>query len=360
MRPKAAPLALVTATALTLACGVVGPRSLRYGRGTYNTAIQQTNSEQLLLNLVRLRYRDSPLFLEVTSISSSLSLELGAGLGGTVGRANSSVAPGTAVTYIDRPTITYAPLQGSRFGTQFLSPVELSDILLLYHAGWAMDRIFRLFVQKLGPLQNAPRASGPTPHNAPEFESFFAATELMRSLWADGLVDLSFLPSVAGNSLTLTLTARTDSEARIARLCALLGLPGPTYKIILTEAPRPDEVGAVQLVTRSLLGGMYYVSHGVEVPAEDYAIGRVPTTRDGDGNVFDWARMTGALMRVHHGSREPKNAYVSVFYRGLWFWIADNDLDSKSTFSFITQVLELQSGEIKNTAPVLTLPIAAE
>ncbi|PCC70580.1 hypothetical protein SAMN02745121_05535 [Nannocystis exedens] len=359
MRRTAAALVLFSAT--TLACGAVGPRSLRYGRGTYNAAIQQTNIEQLLLNLVRLRYRDAPLFLEVTSISSSLSLELGAGLGGTIAPPNSSVAPGSAVSYIERPTITYAPLQGSRFGTQFLSPVELSDILLLYHAGWAIDRIFRVFVQKLGPLQNAPRASGPTPHNAPEFEAFFAATELMRSLWADGLVDLTYLPSVAGNGLTLTLTRRgDDTDTRVARLCALLGLPGPTYKITLTEAPRPGEVGAVQLVPRSLLGGMYYVSHGVEVPPEDYAVGRVPTTRDDAGEVFDWARLTGTLMRVRHGAREPKNAYVSVYYRGLWFWIADNDLDSKSTFSFIAQVLELQSGEIKGTAPVLTLPIAAE
>lgn len=351
----------VVAVAVSLtACTAVGPRSLRYGRGTYNAAIQQTNSEQLLLNLVRLRYRDAPLFLEVTSISSSLSVELGAGLGGTVGAGNSSVAPGTAVTYIDRPTISYAPLQGSRFGTQFLSPVELSDILLLYHAGWALDRIFRVFVQRLGPLQNAPRASGPTPHNAPEFESFFAATDLLRSLWAEGLIDLAYLPSVAGNGLTLTLANRPHTEAKIARLCALLGLPGPTRTITLTQSPRPDEPNAVLLVPRSLLGGMYYVSHGVEVPAEDYAVGRVPTTRDEAGSLFDWARITGSLMRVHHSRREPAGAYVSVYYRGLWFWIADNDLDSKSTFSFITQVLELQSGEVKVTGPVLTLPIAAE
>lgn len=357
--PRAFLSVVAVAVSLT-ACNAVGPRALRYSRGSYNVAIQQTNSEQLLLNLVRLRYRDAPLFLEVTSISSSMSLELGAGLGGTVAPGNSSVAPGTAVTYIDRPTITYAPLQGSRFGTQFLSPVELSDILLLYHAGWALDRIFRVFVQRLGPLQNAPRASGPTPLNAPEYEAFFAATELLRSLWAEGLVDLKFLPSVAGNSLTLTIAERPHTEAKVAKLCALLGLSAPTRTITLTQAPRPGETNAVLLVPRSLLGGMYYVSHGVDVPGEDYVVGRVPTTRDDAGKLFDWARLTGSLMRVNHSRREPTGAYVSVYYRGLWFWIADNDLESKSTFSFIAQVLEMQSGEIKSAAPVLTLPIAAE
>lgn len=354
-------LSFATATALVTACGAVGPRSLRYGRGTYNTAIQQTNSEQLLLNLVRLRYRDAPLFLEVTSISSSLSIEVGAGLSGSASPGNGgSVAPGTAVTYIERPTITYAPLQGSRFGKQFLSPVELSDILLLYHAGWAIDRIFKVFVQKLGPLQNAPRASGPTPTAAPEYEAFFTATDLLRSLWADGLVDLTYLPSVAGDALTLSITSRPDATEKIARLCALLGLPGPTAKITLTEAPRRGEAGSVLLVPRSLLGGMYYISHGVEVPAQDYSIGRVPTTRDALDRPFDWVRVTGSLMRIRHSAREPAGAYVSVHYRGLWFYIEDTDLDSKSTFSFITQVLEMQSGEIKSNAPLLTLPIAAE
>jgi hypothetical protein len=348
--------------ALVTACSNVGPRSLRYGRGTYNTAVQQTNSEQLLLNLVRLRYRDPPLFLEVTSISSSMSVEVGGTLGGSVfsGRT-ASVSPATGVTYIDRPTITYSPLQGTRFGTQFLSPVALSDILLLYHAGWAIDRIFKVFVQKLGPLQNAPRASGPTPVVAPQFEQYFAATDLLRSLWADGLIDLAYTPSVAGDALTLTIGQHPDAGPRVARLCQLLGLQRATSTIILTDTPRRDEPNAVRLVPRSLLGGMYYVSHGVEVPPVDYEIGRVPTTRDAAGEKFEWSRMLGNLLRIHHSAREPSGAYVAVFYRGLWFYIDDADLDSKATFSFLIEALELQSGEIKaGNVPVLTLPIAAQ
>ena len=36
---------LAAMAALLLACQTFGPRSLRYGRGTYNAAIQQTNSQ---------------------------------------------------------------------------------------------------------------------------------------------------------------------------------------------------------------------------------------------------------------------------------------------------------------------------
>jgi predicted small lipoprotein YifL len=351
-------LAAVTALA---GCGTAGPRSLRYGRGTYNAAIQQTNSEQLLLNLVRLRYRDAPLFLEVTSISSSLSVELGASVAGSVTPGSGgSVAPGSSVTYIERPTITYAPLQGTRFGTQFLSPIELSDLLLLYHSGWAIDRIFKVFVQRLGSLQNAPRASGPTPGEAPIYEGFFEATGILRSLWSEGLVDLSFVSSVSGSALMLQVESTGATTQRLERLAQLLGLPGPTARIYFSATPGPDDRHTVMVVPRSLLGGMYYVSHGVEVPDEDYKVGRVPTTRSADRSTFDWTRVTGSLMRIRWSRREPSGAYVSVHYRGLWFYIADNDLDSKSTFSFLAQVLELQSGEIKSPVPILTLPVAGD
>lgn len=342
------------------ACSRVGPSSLRQGRGSYNAAIQQTNSEQLLLNLVRLRYRDAPLFLEVTSISSSLSIELGATVGAAASAQGTTVSPGSGVTYVERPTITYAPLQGSRFGKQFLRPLELEDIELLYRSGWAIDRILKVFVQRLGPLQNAPRASGPTPDAAPEFADFFAAAGILRSLWTEGRIELRRVTSVAGGALVLNIDPAPDAADRVAALSRLLGLSSPTSTLVLDDRAATGDPNAVPLVPRSLLGGMYYVSHGVEVPQADLAAGRVPTTRTSDGAAFDWAHLTGALMRVRHSARPPAGAYVAVQHRGLWFFIDDSDLDSKSTFSFLAQVLELQSGEIKGGGPLLTLPIAAE
>ncbi|MFQ5503151.1 MAG: hypothetical protein ACE5EQ_12795, partial [Phycisphaerae bacterium] len=46
----------------------LGPAALRVSQSQYNNAIQQTSAEQLLLNLVRLMYRESPMFLEVGSV----------------------------------------------------------------------------------------------------------------------------------------------------------------------------------------------------------------------------------------------------------------------------------------------------
>ena len=54
---------------------------------------------------------------------------------------------------------------------------------------------------------------------------------------------------------------------------------------------------------------------------------------------------------------KPDNAFVSVPYRGAWFYIADDDLNSKSTFTLLKQLFSLQAGQIKEAGPTLTLPV---
>ena len=60
-----------------------------------------------------------------------------------------------------------------------------------------------------------------------------------------------------------------------------------------------------------------------------------------------WTELRGPRFRMNNYDR----------YRGAWFYVDDSALPSKSTFSFLTQLLALQSGEVKSSAPVLTIPI---
>src|SRR4051794_21066605 len=50
-------------------CGL-GPKSLHETRQPYNEAVKLTSEEQLLLNIVRLRYSDNPSSLAVPSIAA--------------------------------------------------------------------------------------------------------------------------------------------------------------------------------------------------------------------------------------------------------------------------------------------------
>ncbi len=54
--------------------GCLGPKAIRSTRLRYNDVIHDTNDEQLLLNIVRLRYADSPIFIDLPSITSQFEV----------------------------------------------------------------------------------------------------------------------------------------------------------------------------------------------------------------------------------------------------------------------------------------------
>ena len=59
------------ALVLSPACRLAGPGQVPQDQFDYNAAIARSAHEQLLLNLVRLRYHETPVFLTVASVISS-------------------------------------------------------------------------------------------------------------------------------------------------------------------------------------------------------------------------------------------------------------------------------------------------
>jgi|LakMenE18May11ns_1017448.scaffolds.fasta_scaffold9882173_1 hypothetical protein len=69
---------LIVLAASLLGCSF-GPRSLMQTRLRYNDAVKTTSEQQFLLNIVRLRYTDTPSSLSISSIADQQEL------GGTTG-----------------------------------------------------------------------------------------------------------------------------------------------------------------------------------------------------------------------------------------------------------------------------------
>ena len=62
---------VVLSLVLALAgCANIGPSVVATERYQYNLAMQRAEDQQLLSNLVRLRYRDRPYFLETSSLAT--------------------------------------------------------------------------------------------------------------------------------------------------------------------------------------------------------------------------------------------------------------------------------------------------
>ena len=351
-RPRSALLALIATLAL---CGcAVGPRAISVEHANYNDVLVRTSDEQLLRNLVRLRYRDRPLFLEVSSITSQIVV------GGSGGTAVSPLADGPeesfglkgSVSYKEQPVITYQPLSGSDFMTRFMLPVRLETLVQLSQSGWSIERILRICAQSMNGLPNAPTAAGPTPSTAPKFERFAQAATLFRKLQSEGVLSAGF--GREGEALIPMLHINAADTRTDSKLKNVVGAGGPYIRLVPGLSSGGPQTLSVQ--TRSLNGMLHYLSHGVDIPPIHHNQGLVTQTAGSDGE-FDWQRLTQGLLSVQSGTTRPVAAAVSIRYRDHWFWIADNDLDSKSTFSFLAQLLSLQSEAGDAPEPMLTIPL---
>lgn len=178
----------------------MGPGAMKVGHEQYSAALRQILNEQMLLNLVGLRYTDAPMFLQVTSISTqfvfdqsaSASGTLTENVGGTGGKNPSLLSLGGSIGYQERPTITYAIPNNSEFLRGLLIPIKVDQLALIAESGWSGGEVMRLAVERINGLDNAPRASGPTPSNQPRYDEFLEAVQLMGTLARDGLIGLEY------------------------------------------------------------------------------------------------------------------------------------------------------------------------
>jgi hypothetical protein len=140
----------------------------------------------------------------------------------------------------------------------------------------------------------------------------------------------------------------------------------PMYRILPPEAGlfqrqfQPEGPDIV-VATRSVLGTMGLLSKGIDVPEKHLKEGLVaPPPLEADGTPFDWTQVTSGMFHVCVAKCKPKHAFVAVKYRGFWFYIADDDRESKSTFNLVLEMFNVQITQgIGAQQPILTVPVGA-
>ena len=71
---------------------------------------------------------------------------------------------------------------------------------------------------------------------------------------------------------------------------------------------------------------------------------------------FDARQITRGLFRVCVQKHRPWRSDVAVHYRGHWFYIAEDDVQSRSTLNLVKLAIDIQS-QAGAAGPVLTLPL---
>src|SRR5262249_31055435 len=146
----------------------------------YNEAVKVTTEQQLLLNIVRLRYTDTPSSLALTAIADQQEAIaalraipfFAAAAAGDFGGYRGALLPQAELTRTTRPTLSYTPLDAQEFTRRLFTPISLEGMTYLAKTPWPVATVFRLWLENLNWVPNAETASGPTPKGPPEFVEF--------------------------------------------------------------------------------------------------------------------------------------------------------------------------------------------
>jgi hypothetical protein len=357
-------VALIGATVLAGCQSLVGPASIAPDRINYADAIGDSWKQEMLLNIVKLRYFDTPVFLDLSSIISSYQIEgqfnVAASLlpkaasssGRTTTTGNTALGLGAGASYLEHPTITYTPLTGEKFVNALLKPLPPQTIFAMIESGHPADFILEMSVDAINGIQNSSVAPARMRVANPTFALVVEALRRLQEAGALGMrVQKQGTEETTWISFPLKATGAVEND--ILFVMKQLNLRSSNREFLLTFGmqQKPNEIA---LLTRSMQEIFAQLGGGVQVPKQDIVAGRatpaptpspIPTT------------IGTPLIRIHASRERPADAYTAAFYRDRWWWIDDDDLNSKRIFMFLLIFSSLaETGIVPQTTPIITIP----
>jgi hypothetical protein len=400
---------VVVASALVGLSGCLGPTAVRQTRLRYNEVVRDTNDEQLLLNIVRLRYADSPVIIDLPNITSQFEISgRGNYFGGRGYEFPGHTNLGTGeLSLRDTPTLSYHPREGREIAKSLLTPLS-SDLFIVVNAGAGIEQLLLLTVNDINDVSNALRATTLMPRVPDDNAEFVRGIQLLASIRErdgselaietndelQGASDPILKANVHGKDLLgaakdgYVYRARNGDHVQLVKRSKDLTLhirpafvnspemteverifrlaPGrSSYKLKSelqeegADARTPNPFGGetIYMNMRSVLQIMTFLSKGVCVPPEHEISGVAPVTPGPNGLPYDWTPVTAGQFVVHAQKHRPKGAEVAVPYRGYWFYIDSNDVKTRASLAVLEILFALQESDGKSVGPLLTLPL---
>ena len=335
-------------------CASIGPTSVPTDRFDYNTAISKSWKEQTLLNIVKIRYIDMPLFVDVASIVSGYTMQSSVSLGGNVSSERAVqgdfASLGATGTFTDRPTITYQPITGQKFNQSFMTPIPPSAILFMIQSGWSAELIYPLAVDSVNAIRG--RVSGGSDAR-PGDPKYFRMVKLMRQIQKSGVMGMRIIKGKDDKDTTVLFLHKQNIPPEVAEaskeLTSLLGLRPGIQDVKVKYGLIPADDTEIAMTTRSLLRILIELAKQINVPQEHVSEGRtIPS--------MSWDDDENSLISINHSKEKPEDAFVSVKYRDYWFYIDDRDLKSKTTFTFVMILFSVTETGGKEGLPLVTIP----
>ena len=341
---------------LAVGCAHIGPRTVAVDRFDYSTAIADSWKQQTLLNIVKLRYMDLPVFVDVASIVAGYSLQTGVTVDGVVSssgavQGNYGSLGGQAI-YTDRPTITYVPMTGEKFLRGLITPIDPKNIFFMLQSGYAADFILGLTVESLNGVRNRSTAGGVVREADPEF---VRALDLLREVQAAGAVGMRVEEDKAKDATGVVFFRRDDvlpkSSEKTAEIRRLLKMPADQQKFVLAYSPgtrrgrRTDREQPLDAPDHGGLRELHGRTRGAPEGPQRDALVRERFKRQPSQNV-----------RIHSGKDKPAAAFAAVHYRDHWFWVDDGDWQTKRAITAVMFFFTLADTGDNDKLPLITIP----
>jgi hypothetical protein len=319
----------------------------------YNAAIAASTQEQLLLNLVRLRYNEVPVFLKVSSVISQYSRvgSLRAGAGANASPSGDDTATlGGSLVWADRPTITYTPVSGQEFSRNLLTPIPPHSLFQILQSGWPAELVLKVAVWSINGIDaDIARPASRRQADPALFELF----DVWRRLHEAGVLGIRKERIEGGEDEVYLFLSDEASGPKtapdVARFRALLGLPPTSHSFRVTYGLVPEKPGDVAVLTGSIWDIMLNLAWQFEVPPGHIESGRTDAS-------FVARRASGPPpIQVHFSADEPEDAFAGVRDHDHWFYIDQNDRQSKRVFSFLQLLLNLAETGTPDRTPLVTI-----
>jgi len=350
------PLSFLLAILPLLPGCALGPDSIKHDRFDYTETLSSSWKQQMLINMVKLRYGDTPVFLDVVSVISQYSIETTADLRFTwvhpVASVGDSKSTGASARYTDKPTITYSPLSGERFARSIMKPIPPPALLSLIQAGYPIDLVLRACTQSVNGIRNRYGGLARSRQADPEF---YPLLERLRRMQNSGALSLRVEKTGENEGVLMTFRGKVDAdlEKDIAEVRKTLNLDPNAREFKISYGAIAANDKEVAILSRSMLEIIIDLGSNIAVPPQHVAEKRTAPTMPPEN-------LNGAeippLIRITSSSHKPDDSFVAVPYKDHWYWIDDRDVRSKAVFSFLMFVFSLTETQGKEGAPIVTIP----
>ena len=150
------------------------PITLNRAVTSYDEAITDAISKQLLINIARAHQHQPIHFTGVSNIAATFDFRVSAGATPALtGDASKTLMPIFGGSVAENPTISIAPIEGEEFTKRLLTPFHETKFLLLLRQRYDIDLLLRLMAQELRITENGQEvAYRNTPADRTGYEMF--------------------------------------------------------------------------------------------------------------------------------------------------------------------------------------------